>query len=102
MNVKLTLAPEAFHLLTASDDNKVRIKILYATIFITQDELKPPPLFFSQPKVLEMKRKTNYPVTHTQIEIFTAQQVSIDNVFPGPKLCIRWFCKYKSIHLSSL
>jgi regulator of RNase E activity RraA len=35
-----------------------------------------------------MKRKEHYPVTHTQIETFTAssgaQQVSIDNAFLGP------------------
>jgi hypothetical protein len=35
-----------------------------------------------------MKRKADYPVTHTQIKIFTAsseaQQVSIDKTFLGP------------------
>jgi hypothetical protein len=35
-----------------------------------------------------MKCKAYYPVTHTQIKIFTAssgaQQISIDNVFLGP------------------
>jgi hypothetical protein len=35
-----------------------------------------------------MKRKAHYPVTHTQIENFTAnsgaQHVSIDNAFLGP------------------
>ena len=87
MNVKLTRAPEAFYLLVPSDDTKVRIKILDATLFITQVELKPP-LLHSHPSVLGMKRKTHYPVTHTQIKTFTAssgsQQVSIDNAFLGP------------------
>jgi len=44
MNIKLTRALDAFYLLAASDDNKVRIKILDATLFITQVELMP--LFF--------------------------------------------------------
>jgi len=44
MNIKLTRAPDAFYLLAPSDDNKVRIKILDATLFITQVELKT--LFF--------------------------------------------------------
>jgi hypothetical protein len=35
MNVKLTHPPEAFYLLAPSDDTKVRIKILDATLFIT-------------------------------------------------------------------
>ena len=41
MNIKLTRAPEAFYLLAHSDDNMLRIKILDATHFITQVELKP-------------------------------------------------------------
>jgi hypothetical protein len=44
MNIKLTRAPDAFYLLGPSDDNKVRIKNLDATLFITQVELKT--LFF--------------------------------------------------------
>jgi len=60
-----------------------------------------------------MKRKAHYPVTHTQIETFTAssgdQQVSIDNAFLGPiseKILIALvkntaFFQYKSIPLSS-
>jgi len=44
MNIKLTPAPEGFYLLALLDDNKFRIKILDATLFITQVELKP--LFF--------------------------------------------------------
>jgi len=43
-NIKLIRAPDAFYLLVASDDNKLRIKILDAALFITQVELKP--LFF--------------------------------------------------------
>jgi hypothetical protein len=39
MNIKLTSAPEAFYLLGLSDDTKVRIKILDATLFIPQLEL---------------------------------------------------------------
>ena len=41
MNIKLTRTPEAFYLLASNDDTKVRIKILEATLFITQVELKP-------------------------------------------------------------
>jgi hypothetical protein len=44
MNIKLTRAPESFYLSAPSDDNKVRIKILDANIFVSQIELKP--LFF--------------------------------------------------------
>jgi len=42
MNIKLTRAPESFRLLAPSDNNKVRVKISDATLFITQTELKPP------------------------------------------------------------
>jgi hypothetical protein len=44
MNIKITRAPESLYILAPSDDNKVRIKILEATLFITQTELKPPVL----------------------------------------------------------
>ena len=42
MNIKLPRAPELFYVLIPSDDNKVRIKILDATLLITQVELKHP------------------------------------------------------------
>lgn len=46
------------------------------------------PLLLAHANVLGMKRKAHYPVTHTQIKIFTAssgaQQVSIDNAILGP------------------
>ena len=86
MNIKLTRALYAFYILAPSDDNKVRIKILDATLFITQVELKPPLL--AHANVLGMKRKAHYPVTHNQIKTFTvsswSQQISIDNAFLGP------------------
>jgi hypothetical protein len=87
MNIKLTRALDAFYLLTPLDDNKLRIKILDATLFITQVQLKPT-LLRAHANVLGMKRKTHYPVTHTQIKTFSAtsgaQQISIDNAFLGP------------------
>ena len=87
MNNKITRAPETSYLLPTSDNNNVRIRILDATLFITQVELKTP-LLLAHANVLRMKRKAHYPVTHTQIKIFTAssgvQEVSIDNVFLGP------------------
>jgi hypothetical protein len=87
MNIKLTRTPEAFYLLVLNNDTKIRIKILDATLFITQVELKPP-LLLDHANVLVMKRKAHYPVTHTQIKTFTAssgtQQISINNVFLGP------------------
>jgi len=67
MNINLTRAPDAFYLLGLSDDYKVRIKILDATIFITQVELKSP-LLLAHANVLGMKSKAHYPVTHTQIK----------------------------------
>ena len=67
MNIKLTRAPEGFYLLAHSDDNKLRIKILDATLFINHVELKPP-LLLGHAKVLGMKRKAHYPLTHTQIK----------------------------------
>ena len=89
MNIKLTRAPEAFYLLATSDDRKLRIKILDDTLFITPVELKPP-LLLAHANVLAMKRKSHYPVTHTQIKTFTAssgaQQVSINNAFLAPTL----------------
>jgi len=36
MKINLTRAPEGFYLLAPLDDNKLRIKILDATLFITQ------------------------------------------------------------------
>ena len=116
MNIKLTRKPEAFYLLAATNDTKVRIKILDVNFFITQVELKPP-LLLVHANVLAMKRKTRYPVTHTQIKTFTAssgtQQISINNVFLGPvpdrilivlvkKCSICWFYQYESISLSPL
>jgi len=87
INIKLTRTPEAFYLLASTDDTKVRIKILDATLFITQVELKPP-LLLAHANVLAMKRKAHYPVTHRQIKTFTArsgtQQISINNAFLGP------------------
>jgi hypothetical protein len=41
MYIKLTRTPEAFYLLAPNDDTKIRTKILDATLFITQVELKP-------------------------------------------------------------
>jgi hypothetical protein len=41
MNIKLTRAPKSFLYLAVSHDNKVRMKILVTTIFITQVKLKP-------------------------------------------------------------
>jgi hypothetical protein len=36
MNIRLTRAPEAFYLLGTTDDVKVRIKVLDATLFVTR------------------------------------------------------------------
>jgi hypothetical protein len=47
---------------------KLRIKILDATLFITQVELKPP-LLLAHANVLGMKCKAHYPVTYTLIKI---------------------------------
>ena len=62
------------------------MKILDATLFITEVELKPF-LLLAHASVLEMKRKAHYPVTHTQIKTFTvssgAQHVSINNALLG-------------------
>jgi len=58
MNITLTRAPESFYLLAPSDDNKVRIKILDATLFITQSELKHP-LLPAHSNVLAMKSKAH-------------------------------------------
>ena len=71
INIKVTRAPDAFYLLGPSDVNKVSIKILDATLFITQVELKHH-LLLAHANVLGMKRKAHYPVTHTQIKTFTA------------------------------
>jgi len=87
INVKLTRAPDAYFLLAPSADNKVRIDILDATLYVTQVELKPH-LLPTHGYVLGMKRKAHYPVTHTQIKTVTAssgaQQVPLDNAFLEP------------------
>ena len=67
--------------------------MFYATLFITQVELKRP-LLLAHANVWGMKRKAYYPVTHTQIKTFTAssgaQQVSFDSAFlePIPELSL--------------
>ena len=116
MNIKLTRAPNAIYLLAPSDNNKVGIKKLDATHFITMVELKPP-LLRAHANILGMKRKAHCPVTYTQIKKLTAssgaQQFSIDNAFLGPipeRILIALVkntafvgsCKYKSISLSVL
>ena len=87
MNIILTRASEGFYVLALLEDNKFRIEILDATLFITQVELKSP-LLLAHANVLGMKRKAHYTVTHTLIKSFTAcsgsQQISIDNAFLGP------------------
>ena len=69
-----------------SEDNKLRNKILAATLFITKDKLEPH-LLVAQTNILAKKRKAHCPVTQTQIKKFTvtyeALQVSIDNAFLG-------------------
>jgi len=86
INIKLKCAPKAFYLLALSDDNKVRIKILDAILFITQVSLKAP-LLLGRANILGMILK-DIILLHTQIKNFTAgsaiQQVSIDNAFLGP------------------
>jgi hypothetical protein len=85
MNIKLTRTSEAVYLLGPFDDTKVRIKIMDATLFLTQVELKPPLLLAHA--VLALKRKAHYPVMHTQIKSLTSfgtQQISINNSFLGP------------------
>jgi hypothetical protein len=91
------------------------MKILDATLFITQVELKPL-LLLAHANVLAMKHNAHYPVTHTQIKSFTTsfgtQQISIINAFLGPvparilvvlvKTSICWLCQYKSFSLSPL
>jgi hypothetical protein len=71
MNIKLTRTAETFYLLAPIDDTKARIKILDATLFITEVELKLP-LLLAHANVLTMKRKAHYHVIHTQIKTFTA------------------------------
>ena len=87
INIRLTRAPEAFNLFGPTDDPKERIKILDATHFVTQIELKPL-LLLAHANVLGMKRKAHSPVIHTQIKTFTAssgiEQVSNDKALLGP------------------
>jgi hypothetical protein len=87
MNINLTRTPEAFYLLAPNNDTNVRIKILDATLFTTQVELKPH-LLLAHANVLAMKRKAHYNITHTQIKTFTGssrtQQIYIINVILGP------------------
>ena len=64
MNIRLIRATEAFYLLGPEDDPKVRIKILDATHFINQIELKAQ-LPLAHANILGTKRKAHYPVTHT-------------------------------------
>ena len=68
MNVNITRAPEAFYISAPSDDTKVRIKILDATLFVTQVELKPP-FLLAHANVLGMKRKAHYPVKHSDLNL---------------------------------
>jgi len=93
MNIKLTRAPEGFYLLAPSDNNKLRIKSLDATLFINQVELKTP-LLLAHARVLGMKRKAHYPVTPTQIKTLTASSGS-QQIY---RLCIPWINSRKDSH----
>jgi hypothetical protein len=64
INIKLTRTSEASYLLDLSDDTKVRIQILDASLFPTQVELKPP-FLLAHANLLAMKRKAQYSFTHT-------------------------------------
>ena len=85
MKINLTRATESFYLLAPSGDVKLGIRILDATLFITQFEMKPPLLPHA---VSAMKPKAHYSLTNNKIKTFTVnsvvQQVSIDNAFLGP------------------
>jgi len=67
MNIKLTRAPECFYLLSPSVDTKVRIKVLDATLFITQFSFKTR-LLLAHANILGMKRK-HIILLHTQIKL---------------------------------
>ena len=56
MNITLTRVPVTLYILAPLDDNKVRMKILEATLFITQVELKPP-FLLAHANILRMNRK---------------------------------------------
>ena len=75
MNIKHTRATDSFYLLAHSDDNKVCIKILDATLFINQFELKKH-LLLAHANVLAIKRKAHYLVKHIQIKTFTTSSGS--------------------------
>jgi hypothetical protein len=62
MNIKRRRAPHSFYILAPTDDVKARFKILDATLFLTQVELKPP-LLLAHSNVLGMKEKAHYPIT---------------------------------------
>jgi hypothetical protein len=70
MNIKLTHTPEAFYLLASNDDTKVRIKILHATLLITQVESKPP-LLLAHANVLAMKLKAHYPLIYADQDFYS-------------------------------
>ena len=87
MNSRLTREPEAVCLLGPSDDTKIRIKTLDATICDPQIVIKPP-FLLSHAYDFDVKRKAHCPVTRTQIKNFTAsseaQRVPMINAFPRP------------------
>ena len=107
MNMKLTRALDAFHLLAPSDDNKVRFMILDDSPF---------PLFLAHGNVLGIKRKAHYPDTILKLKpllrVFGHSRSlslthSLDQLQNGIwynclKILHSFFCKYKSLPLSAL
>jgi len=114
VNIELTRAPDFFYLLLPSDDNKLRIKNLDATLLIIQVDLQFP-LHLAHANVLGMKCKTHYRVKTLKSKSLLRVPVpskSLSIMYPLHKLqnlfyhwlknCIRWFCNYKSVPLSAL
>jgi len=106
MNIKLTGVPEAFYLLSPSDDNKVRIKILDTTLFVTEIELKH--LFFLLTLTfweLNAKFITLLHILRLKLvlRVLGAQQVNIDNTFLGqiPERILTALVKNKSFIVSA-
>lgn len=97
MRIKLVRSKEVFNLMCNSDDEKLKVTILDASLIIRKARINPSILIAHQ-KVLA-STTAKYPITRAEVKVLTIpsgiQGKTLDNIFLGqiPKRCIVGFVK---------
>lgn len=95
MSVKLVRSRETFNLMAASNDLKIKVCIIDATLIVRRARINPTVLLAHQ-KVLA-STTAKYPITRAEVKVLTipsgVQGKTLDNIFLGqvPKRCIVGF-----------